>query len=117
MPESSPPQEVSIAEALKLAAALHQDGKRKDAVTLYHRILQVAPDQPDALNFLGVLTFQDGDADEATRLIKRAVQVQPDLADAHNNLGNVLRQQGRLEEACEAYRQAVALDAHNVGSR
>ena len=115
--EPKPPQEVPIAEAIKLAAALHQNGEREDAEKLYRRILEVEPDQPDALNFLGVLTFQQGDAGEAIRLIRRSIEVAPDLADARNNLGNILRSQGQLEEACQEYQRAVELDPENAGSR
>jgi predicted TPR repeat methyltransferase len=108
---------VTIPEALRLAAGLHQDGLLQDAETLYRRILHVVPDQPEAMNFLGVLTFHKGNPAEALTWIDRAIEVQPDYADAHNNRGNLLRHQGDLAGACEAYRRAVTLDPDNVGSR
>ena len=57
--------ELSLADALALAVRLHRSGDLDQAQTVYQRILKVAPDESNALHFLGVLTHQRGDTDAA----------------------------------------------------
>jgi predicted TPR repeat methyltransferase len=102
-------QTVSVQQALRLAVNLHRVGELGDAEKLYRRILEAAPDDPDALHYLGVLTHQRGRSDEAVELIRRALAVAPDYPDALSNLGNILREQGRLAEAEACYRGAIGL--------
>jgi quercetin dioxygenase-like cupin family protein len=45
----------TISEALAIALQHHQAGRLEAAEQIYRRILQVEPEQPDALHFLGVL--------------------------------------------------------------
>jgi predicted TPR repeat methyltransferase len=111
-------QELSLPQAIALAVQLQQTGQLVQAEELYRRILQVAPEQPDVLHFLGILRYQQGQGEEAIKLIRRAVEQVPEHADAHNNLGNVLKQLGRNEEARTAYQRVIELqpahaDAHN----
>jgi predicted TPR repeat methyltransferase len=107
MPDTE--QRLSVREALDLAMRLHRGGQMDEAEALYRRILEVESDSPDALHFLGVLTFQRGDTAEAVRLIRRALAHAPDYPDALSNLGNVLRTQGEVAEAEACYRRALAL--------
>ena len=95
--------------AQQLAAAIdHLRNERIDeAEPALLAILQRAPEQPDALNFLGVLRHTQGHTDEAVALIRRSLAIIPDNATAWNNLGNVLLLAGRAEEAAVAYDQAV----------
>lgn len=95
----------------RLTQALHHHGQgRLDAAEkLYREVLQRAPDNPDALNLLGVMKHQRGDAAAAEELIQRAIAGKADVASYWNNLGNVQAAQGRLEDAAKAYERAVAL--------
>ncbi len=101
--------ELSPNEALALAVNVHRHGNLEVAETLYRRILDVAPELPDALHFLGVLIHQSGRHDEAIKLVRRSLALVTDQADWYNNLGNILLASSRLEEATEAYRTAIAL--------
>jgi tetratricopeptide (TPR) repeat protein/SAM-dependent methyltransferase len=87
----------------------HQAGRLPQAEAIYRRILQVDPDHPDALHFLGLIARQVGNAEAAIELIGKALALKPDYAEAHNNLGNVFKQQGRLEEAIASYRKTLKL--------
>jgi len=95
--------------AVDLAAAIdHLRNERIDeAEPLLLRLLERAPQQPDALHFLGVLRHTQGRVDEAVDLIRRALAALPDNASAWNNLGNVLLLASRADEAAEAYAKAV----------
>ncbi len=100
---------LSKQDAIRIAIELHRAGELHDAEILYRRILEAAPDDPDALHYLGVLSHQQGRSEEAVTLIRRALDLAPDYADALSNLGNVLREMGRPADAEASYRQAIAL--------
>ena len=107
-------KKISLDDAVKLAVKLHREGQVDDARTLYLRILEAAPAQPDALHYLGVLQHQTGQEEEAVKLIRDAIKSNPAYREAHNNLGNVLKELGRLDEAKAAYRACLALDPKNA---
>lgn len=107
-----------VAQALRLAMQAHQAGKIDDAAKRYRAILAVAPQQADALHYLGVAQFQLGHHQDALTLIAAALKLVPDYVDARNNLGNVLKECGQLAEAEAAYKAVLAarpdfLSAHN----
>ena len=64
--------DVTIAQALSYAIQLQQAAQLDAAETLYMRILEAIPEQPDALHFLGVLQHQRGQSDAAINLIRCA---------------------------------------------
>lgn len=101
--------ELSFSEALAIAVRLQRTGYLDDAEALYKRILEAAPDQPDALHFLGVLLHQRDQSDAAVELIERSIALDPDQPDRYNNLGNVLVERGELAAATDAYQKAIAL--------
>ena len=101
--------ELTLDEALLVAVKLHRAGHLDEAETLYGRILAIAPEQADALHYLGVLAHQRGRGEAAVALIRQAIALDPGMPDACNNLGNVLLEQERADEAITAYRQAIAL--------
>lgn len=101
-------EELSLEEALALAIHCHRSSELQTAEALYRRILDTAPDNVDALHFLGVLLHQRDRSDEAVKLIERSLILNPDHADRYNNLGNVLVERDRFGEATTAYRNALA---------
>ena len=96
-------------EALEFALQLHRDGSLDAAETLYRRVIAAAPDNLNALHFLGVLCHQQNRHAEAAESIERIIALDPQNADAHNNLGNVLDGMGKLSEAEACYRKAIVL--------
>ena len=104
-----------VADWLQEGVAHHGAGRLADAIARYRQVLTAEPDNPDALNLLGVASAQQGRATEAVSLIRRAVELRPAVADFHANLGNVLKALGRRAEAVEAYMAAARLDPHEAG--
>ncbi len=104
------PQELGIGDAIAYATQLHRNHQLDAAETLYRRILEAVPEQPDALHFLGLLRFQRGRPEEAVALLARAIAQVPDFADVHGNLGNIHTSLGHVDEATASYRRAIALD-------
>ena len=111
-------QPLTLEEALALARELLRSGDLTNAAGICARILQVAPDQPQALHVMGIAAFEKGYAREAVELLRRAVGCDPHLAAAWNDLGRVLAQQGMLAEGAASCRRAIAeapdfAEAHN----
>ncbi|MCG5243672.1 tetratricopeptide repeat protein [Azospirillum doebereinerae] len=103
----------SIGEALALALDHLKAGRHAQAETLYGRILDADPGNPEALHRLGLLAALRGEHDRALPLLARSVEIAeaagaPD-PDALFNLATVLHVLLRTEEAIATYRRAVAL--------
>jgi predicted O-linked N-acetylglucosamine transferase (SPINDLY family) len=98
-----------ISEALTIALQHHQAGNLQAAEEIYQRILQVEPEHPDALHFLGVLTAQLGRHQVAADYIARAVAANPNAAPYYLNLGLVYQELEKPGEAIACYRQALQL--------
>ena len=96
-----------LAQELVIAIDHLRNERIDEAEPVLLEILQRAPEQPDALAFLGVLRHTQGRTEEAVALIQRSLAILPDNATAWNNLGNILLLAGRAEEAAEAYDKAV----------
>ncbi len=88
---------------------------------MYRQILQVQPNQPDAVHLLGVIALQTGHYDAAVEQIQKAIKLSPKTPTFHNNLGAAYQRLNKLPEALACHQQALRLqsdlvDAHyNVG--
>jgi len=108
--ELDPSASLSIAEAVQLGADLHAGGHHADAFKVYKRVLDLAPEHPDALHFMGILAHEQGQDEAALRLLAHSLELVPDHAGFRNNFGNLLLDMERFEEAELQYRRALALD-------
>jgi len=95
---------------------LQQNEQWTAADEIYRRILEVAPDHPDALHFSGVLAHQQAQSNQALALIERSLELEPDRADWYSNLGIVLQDRLRLDEAIAAYKHAIELDPEHANA-
>jgi TonB family protein len=91
----------------RLVQALVQDRRFAEAVDNQNLIVQLRPDDVNALNSLGSYNLQLARFDDAIAAFKKAVAIRPDFALAHHYMGwaNVRRE--HFEEALSAYAQAV----------
>ena len=80
-------------EALKKLIAQgeehHARGDRNSARLCFVKALEIAPENVDALNNLGVIAFQAGDIKEAEQLFFKALQLEPDNAECLDNLATI----------------------------
>lgn len=112
--------ELSFDDALRMAMSLHRDMRLDGAETLYRRLLQLVPDDPNVKHFLGMLLYQRGrssERDEAIRLMTESVLADPTVAAWHNNLGNALLEGHEHDAAAIAYQRCIELDPGNVEAR
>jgi uncharacterized protein (TIGR02466 family) len=100
---------VTIEEALGRGLALLQAGRLREAETVYRRVLEAQPGNPDALHLLGVAARQSGRPEAAIELIGRAIAADGRNPTYHSNLGTAFEAAGRRDEALAAYRRAVAM--------
>lgn len=76
----------------------------------FRRALELEPDQPDVLNYLGYSLVEMGQKlDEAEKMIEKAVEQRPDDGYIVDSLGWVLYRFGDFERAVEHLERAVEL--------
>ena len=84
---SAPPPpaatELSLDEAVRYAIGLQRSRQLDAAETLYRRVLQSAPEHPDALHYLGLLTFQRGRAESNVPGAGIGLAIVKSIADLH----------------------------------
>ncbi|MBP7340047.1 tetratricopeptide repeat protein [Niveispirillum sp.] len=102
--------------------ALQSEGRIAEAEAAFRHILDLRPEDPDALHALGAMVLLAGDAEGAVPLLARSLRRRHANAPAFSNLCAALRQLGRLEQAAIAGREAVLIDPdfdlaqHNLAS-
>lgn len=101
------PRSTVVAGWFDQALMRHRKGDLTQAQVFYQRVLDVQPEHPEALNFLGILMQQRGQSVQAEQLIRQAIRAVPSYAAAYTNLGNILMVRKRYEDAIAAYRQAT----------
>ena len=79
------------------------------AAAAYRKALQEMPDNPKALNSLGLALFQQANYDEALHIYKRAAQVSPRDPSPMEKLAQLLERTGHLKEAIDAALKAAEL--------
>lgn len=102
---------MDVSEALAQAAREHRAGHAAQAEAICRQILELDPNQPDALSRLGALAFSAGRLDEALVFFDRAIAARPGDAAGQRNRAMVLAALGRIDEAIAAVRQALVLRA------
>jgi predicted TPR repeat methyltransferase len=103
----APATRMAQRQLLERAVELLQRRRTREAQAVLQAVLERWPEQPDALNFLGVLKHQQGDSEAAVTLLRRATRGEADSPGAWNNLGNVLAALQRHGEAEQAYRECL----------
>jgi protein O-GlcNAc transferase len=99
-----------LTSAVQLAISHFDSDKPADAERICRKILQAIPDEPHALQLLGILRSQAGDLEEGIALLERCVKLIPGSAEAHTNFATALKAAGRFDEAIAAARKAVNLN-------
>lgn len=85
-------------------------GEWKKAETDFLQALEIEPEQPYVLNYLGYSWVDMGmNFDQAEDMLKRAVELQPDDGYIVDSLGWVYYKLGRFDDAVEQLEKAVEL--------
>ncbi len=110
--EASPP--TGLDHILAEALAAQRRGDLAAAAPLFSEILARNPNQPDALQGLGLLDYEQGRLLLALEKLEKAAAINPDAGDIQNNLATIYLGLGRLQEALQAYTRAVALKPDSI---
>jgi len=99
------------------AIAKLEQRREAEAEALLTRALHAAPQNPTALQLLGLVRKAQGRLAEAEEYHRRSLSVDPTQAQVHHNLANLLQASGRIEEAIAEEHEAIRLkpnyaDAH-----
>lgn len=99
-----------VPRLLQRAVAAQSSGELELASKIYADVLELTPENVDALHLLGVIEHSCGRLARAAELIERAVRVAPDVALLHVSLGSVYQEQGDGEAATTRFEQAIRCD-------
>ncbi len=97
-------------QTLQLAVQHHQAGRFPQAEQLYRQVLNVQPQNPDAMHLLGVLAQQVGKLDIAVQLISRAISIKPNEPLYYANLSEAWRRAGRPDQSELVCRRGIEVD-------
>jgi tetratricopeptide (TPR) repeat protein len=100
-----------------LANAYLANLKAELAVSAWQQVLEMAPDDADALLRLGEAQTAAGDLPAASASFAGAIKRARDPVAAYLGLGRIYERQHRWEEAQKAYEQAVAADEASAAAR
>ncbi|MDP3268705.1 MAG: tetratricopeptide repeat protein [Legionella sp.] len=90
----------------KQAYQLQREGNLSDAITIFKEILNLDPNHPPTLHFLGLTYAQTGDMTNALDYLTQAVLIEPEPS-LLNNLANVYKKTGNLDKAIQYYQKAI----------
>ena len=91
--------------------ALERSGQWQRSQADLERALELSPDQPYVLNYLGYSWIDRGEnLEQAEGLVRRAAELRPDDGFIADSLGWVYFVTGRYEEAVRELERAVALE-------
>lgn len=107
--ETPAEREVTLQQVLDMAQQLQREERFADAEAIYLQVLQQMPEEPNVLNFFGVLRHQQGRHDEALALLEMAIKHAPDEPGPWTNLANVLIERGYHDDAIKALNHVIAL--------
>ena len=97
-----------------LGEALEQSGRVDEAVSHFHRAVEINPKYADAQYNLGVALEKNGRTEEAIAQFNKALEIVPNSAKAHYNLGVTLEKAGRVDEAISHYNRALEINPNSV---
>ncbi|HEY8750100.1 MAG TPA: tetratricopeptide repeat protein [Tepidisphaeraceae bacterium] len=106
-----------IAQIIRDARRHQQSGRLNEAGKLIEQVLQLDPNNSEAIHYRGLLAQQHGDSALALKWLNRSVELAPGRPDFHNNLATVLGSVGRFEEALKHLDEALRLDPNYSAAR
>ena len=104
-----PGREDIFQKAMNEGHSFAWDQEWSKAAAAYRNALQEMPDNPKALNSLGLALFQQGEFEEAMQIYKRVALVSPKDPVPMEKLAQLLERTGHLKEAIDAAVKAADL--------
>lgn len=89
-------------DAVRHAAACHQQGRLEEALSLYGQLQAARPQDANLSALVGTVLAQMGRTGEALAFLRQALRMDPGNAEAAHNLAHALAAAGQAEEAADA---------------
>ncbi len=97
------------------AATLEQDGDFDESVERFEQLIEIAPNDSRALNYLGyMLADKNVRLEQAKELIEKALEIQPDNGAYLDSYGWVLYRLGKNKKALEYLLRAYEIEKNDV---
>jgi len=107
----------TIEDLLKQGEAFYGEGNRADASLCFERILKLQPNQPEALNNLGVVACDEGELQLAVAFFRRVLELDAQHLEALENLARCCAASGDPAEAAALFERLRAIDPARPASR
>jgi tetratricopeptide (TPR) repeat protein len=96
----------------KLAQSLSDQKLHQEAIEIFTRAIDVAPQQSRFLNSIGLIYFEIEDFEKARDNFLKAIQISPDYPDYQHNLGRTLLSLGKCYQAYKSFEKAIELNVY-----
>jgi tetratricopeptide (TPR) repeat protein len=103
-----------VLQLLQAGVADHEAGRGERAEAAYRRVLQIQPNNADALHLLGVLYTQAGRADVAVPMLRAAIAALPTFPQFHLHLAQALALLDQRAEAIDSLARAIQLNPNDA---
>lgn len=98
-----------VDNALDLCFKKFGEGKYPDAEVIAKQALKVSPDQPRALQLIGLIRHNQKDFEKAIEYFQKALELEPDNAENHNNISLCYSNLGRFNKSISHMQKAIEL--------
>lgn len=102
-----------IEELLNKAYESEEIGNRQEAVKYFDQVLQLDPNNIEALNGKGILLLVLGDKDQSLEHLDKALKINPNYVNALINKGVFLGEEEKFDEALEYFNKALNIEPEN----
>lgn len=92
-----------VSALIALGQIYLERGEREQALAIYDKLLQGAPDLAEVQLVAGRALARAGEEQRAVRALQRALEVQPEFIFVHKDLGELYAGLGREEDAAKAF--------------
>ena len=109
---------LDIPAAMQAALKFYQAGELRKSAPICEQILNIDPDNAQALHLLALIAHQMGKNEAARWLIEKAIGINHTIFSYHNTAGNIYHALNKPDVAIACYNRAIALkpdfyEAHN----
>ncbi len=97
-----------------LSRLMLRRGEDRDALTMVQTAVDLSPEDPDLLQWLGTVQMRNRRYEEATDAYKKAIKLRPKSVRARADLARGYIQMGRSDDAVEVLRNAFRMTPKSV---
>jgi tetratricopeptide (TPR) repeat protein len=113
VPKGNDPCVFERKDQLAKGETLFNEGKVEEAIQCFEEVLASDPNNTDAYNNLGVVSYALGNAESAETFFLKALEIDPKNVNALMNIADVYSACGHINEAATFMTKAIELEPKN----